>query len=290
MEGRLSSGSALFVGTSLSDPNLLRYLHSQKKPSPRKHVAIFTIPLSDPVAGNTAYADAALRKWREVGVDPIQNDMYGQTAQYLHEVRLARELGVAYMPYSDRLAAWDQAMLGWLHDPTAFEANQDLIQTQLTEAVETVKRLVVESGARFQPAEKLGMQLWSRQVAGRELALVGASAFRWSNPDFMPRVGVWSANPTPPVRAFSSGSRMQFELSGSHRPWRSMLAYPIALEDHPRFRRLPVGVLTLTSTAPMSESVVQKLRVEVPDADEYLGGDGGPGQGLLDPEGALSTP
>lgn len=293
MGRRLDAGSTLFVGTSLSDPNLLRYLHSQASPAPKKHVAIFTIPLSDPISGSSAYEEAALKKWREVGVDPIQNDMYGQTAQFLHEVRLARELGAAYRYYDDRLQEWGGQMLVWLHefsDLDVFRQNQELVQSQLSAAVETVERLVKDRGVRMGASEKLGIQLWSRLVPDREMIMIGASDLRWTVPDFIPHVKINTVDPAPAVQAFSSGSRMLFELDASRRPWRSLLALPIALENHGRYGRLPVGVLTLSSTAVLSESVLGKLRAEVPDADEFLGGGGGPGQELLDPEGTLSGP
>jgi hypothetical protein len=293
MGGRLAHGSTLFIGTSLSDPNLLRYLHSQSSATPKKHVAVFTIPMSDPVSGSTAYEEAALKKWREVGVDPIQNDMYGQTAQFVHEVRLARTLGSAYRSYDERLREWEHEMARWLHefsDLDSFGQNQLLIQETLATAVETVKTLVADKGVRLALNEKLGIQLWSRSVSSRELMRLGASDMRWSLPDFISRAPINSTAPNPAVQAFSSGSRMLFSLDGSQSPWRSLLALPIALEDHPRYGRLPVGVLTLTSTTVLADSVLSKLRIEVPDADEFLGGDGGPGQELLDPEGALSGP
>ena len=113
---------------------------------------------------------------------------------------------------------------------------------------------------------------------------------RWVVPDFIPRVKIDGASPSPAVQAFTSGARMLFELDGRDAPWRSMLALPISLEDHSRYGRLPVGVLTLCSTAALSESVLTRLRVEVPDADELLAGDGGPGRELLDPEGTPGGP
>jgi hypothetical protein len=83
---------------------------------------------------------------------------------------------------------------------------------------------------------------------------------------------------------------MVFDLPADRvEPWRSILALPIALDNHPRFGRLPVGVLTVSSTEALEDSVLLKLRAEVPDADEYLVGVGGPGQVLLDPEEGTSV-
>ncbi len=291
MRTRLAGGSMLFVGTSLGDPNLLRYLYSQKAPSPLKHTAIFTIDPADPIASSTAYADASLKKWREVGVDPLRNDMYGQTAQFLHEVRLARQLGGSYRPYADRLRDWSEGMKGWLHsaDPREFARNQSTIQEQLAAAVSTVTTLVSEHGVRLAPGEQLGIHLWSRIVDTRELVLLGGSAMRWTTPEFMPAVSLRGTSAGhPAVRAFTQGARMIFDLGSHEAPWRTTLALPIALEEHPRFGRLPVGVVALSSTCAGADSVLRKLRAEVPDADEFLAGDGGPGQDLLDPESALS--
>jgi hypothetical protein len=287
MSQRLKDSSFLFVGTSLTDPNLLRYLHSQRRPLPaRKHFAIFTVPADISVVASDAYETAAARKWHEVGVDPLHNDMYGQTAQFLHEIRLARELKDAYVPYSDRLDQWATSMKSWLYDfsEPSFSKSQTLIQSRLQDAVDTLLELLDGNGVRLGRDERLSIEIWSRLVEERSLLMLGSSRLRWAvSTDSMPSTPIVPGNEHPVMDSFMRGSRMVADLPGPERPWRSVLALPITLQDHPQFARLPVGVLTVCSSLPLQDSVLSRLRLEVPDADEVLAGRDGIGTGLLDP-------
>jgi hypothetical protein len=84
----------------------------------------------------------------------------------------------------------------------------------------------------------------------------------------------------------TSGTRILQDLSDQANPWGAVIALPVTLDDHQQYGRLPVGVMVLRSTLPVSESVLGRLAREVPEIDDLLVGPGSASQSLLDP----STP
>lgn len=293
MRDRLDGGPALFVGTSLTDSNLLGYLHSQKKIAPNKHVAIFTNSSRAADAATRVYESATATKWRRVGVSAIQNRMYGQTAQFLHEVRLARAQGTAYVPYNDRLVSWESQMSPWMHnrDPDEFGKHQDTVHGELRSLLEALVSHLDERGIPRSASGFLAIELWSRRPSARSIKILGTTVSRYVEPWATAEMKISALADDPIVLAFTNGARMLSDTTSEASLWGTILAFPVTLDDHPEFARLPVGVLALRSTLPPSESVLSRLTREAPEVDDVLVGPGSTAQNLLDPAGpSLEVP
>jgi hypothetical protein len=284
MRSRLDGSTALFVGTSLSDPNLFRYLHSQADFTTPRHIAIFrrASPSGDPAV--TAFERSTAMKWAQVGVATLQSDFYSQTAQFLHELRLVRNLGDKYVPYSARLRMWAEDMDGWIHDPTPapFRAHQDLIQTALVNLVETLVATCAANSIHLKVAESLEAEIWSRRPSIRSLTLVGSSAALYRSAATMPSVSLLEDMTNPVVSSFQSGVRMLHELPPASSQRRTMMTIPILHDDHPRYGRLTVGVLAVSSNMERTLSILDRLRFAPPAVRAMLEGKDSHALNLLD--------
>jgi hypothetical protein len=263
-QGKLRSTTCLFVGTSLSDPNLLRYLY--RTAGTRQHFALFTRQADSPRGDvSDLVADsrdrAVLRRWREMNVTPVIADYYVQSAQFLHEVARLRELGDEYEPYVDRLDRWEDEIYGSLlqtRNVTRFRRTQDALHEQLTQWLDAVRRYT-----RFrrlgQRRELLGLHLWVRRPRRRGLILGASSDRVWRTPGAIQDLRIRLPTIWVAVETFCRGRPMvqnvDRELASR---WRNVVGIPVFLEAEP-WGNLPVGVLTLASDLPAPWSSLSRL-------------------------------
>jgi hypothetical protein len=155
----LANSMFVFVGSSLADPNLLRYLYGEPPGAKPPRYAIFvrqdTYEPEVPVGVRRAREAAVRSRWGAVGVTVVFVDHYVDVAQALSEMARAKRLGDAYVPLSDRAANWvstvDDRLLGLAADET-FRRAQEQIVTRLREALQAAvaaaERLELASGTR----------------------------------------------------------------------------------------------------------------------------------------------
>lgn len=267
--GRLTSGPCLFVGMSMSDPNLLRYLYRAGKQK-HEHVAVLTRQgdawlsrRSETVSPDVAQAreSGALRRWTDLGVSVLQPEYYSDSAQLLHEV-LAHRLPGGAEAYRDRLARWDADIadsLVFSSDLARFRDQQDWLQEELEGLVETVRGHLAASvdvgDERFQIA------LWVRQPGDR-IVLLAASDRAHRDPNTLEPVDILGASEWVAVRAFRQGSTL-LEDTSAHKTsrWNSVMGIPIEVQT-PVYGRLQVGVVTLAGTEPRDRSALSHAAPE----------------------------
>jgi hypothetical protein len=91
--------TVIFVGTSMIDPNVIRYLHAVPPPSGEEHArfALFvrqgTYADDVPTDVRDARESALARRWEALGVSAVFVDHYTDVAQVLAEVGLRRVRG-----------------------------------------------------------------------------------------------------------------------------------------------------------------------------------------------------
>lgn len=110
MRTALRDSTLIFVGTSLIDPNMLRYLHAVAGEPGGEHFAVFVrqgVYDADAPAGLAEARERSLtRRWQQVGVVPVFVDHYTDVAQVLAEVAQRRRERAAYRPLPERAAEW----------------------------------------------------------------------------------------------------------------------------------------------------------------------------------------
>ena len=250
----------LFVGTSLVDPNLIRYLYGYGGRSAR-HWAVFARQSDEPRGGPVAEAreKAMAARWARCGVRTLFLDHYSDVAQLLHEVRVAHAAaleGGAYTAAAVRAARWIaefEALVAGFGDVAVFTAGQEalsaLLQRQLTNAID----LAVGTGASL-GSERLGISLWIAEAGGERLVDWASSHEVHLDAGLVRRVAIEPESSWAAAQAFCRGTPVQLDLpSGS--PWGSALALPLRVSPkRPGAGPLPVGAIQLNSSARFSDT------------------------------------
>jgi hypothetical protein len=256
MADRLRSSSCLFIGTSLNDPNLLRYLYRQEGTA-RSHVACFARQ-QDAIYYDRATRTAALARekiaslrWEEAGTSALRMDHFWEIAQLVWEVSLARQQGVDYEPYPLRAQQWQSAIArSVLTKGKLFAEIQDSMQGFLDDIAAWVKDRLEDANLTSR-RERLGCSLWVYRPSSGSLTNWFSSDRAWRNPGTLSPVKAdWRTNLTA-TRAFCEGRIVWDDTSSQAATrWNYVVGVPLYLEDRDR-GRLPVGAMTLHLPRPL---------------------------------------
>lgn len=278
VRGALRDSTVVFVGTSLLDPNLIRYLHGAIPRTRRRAFALFVrqgtyaadVPRAIPPAREAALA----ARWGALGVTTVFASHYVDVAQVLYEIADKATLKAQYLPLPGRVAEWigrvERDILG-VTDDDAFlrgqHAFRDLLRHSLDAAVEAVREL---TGERVD--ETLACTLWLVDAAGEHLT-------SWVTTD---RLHVERATIEPvrihehsrwvAVRAFCRGTPLAEPRNIYASRWRFIRGTPLVLATR-RHGRLPVGCLTTASMLGHERSLLSTMDRDVQTAfNEAVGG------------------
>lgn len=292
---RLSESTVVFVGTSLSDPDILSVLFRYAS-SKRRAVALLAdkrlgsgspdVP-APPDPYQAAYEKLALARWETAGLDVLRADYLAQPRQFLWEVAMHKQDPTA-LRYGERLDAWyreiaDGVPLALFSADTFGEAQDDLCDLA-GGWLEDVRDLVREAGHPSVVDESLAIHLWSRStlplVIGESkpknlcaMAMVVCSDRAWRWPQAVDTRRIMQPTRRAAIEAFCDRRVLECHHDGSYQ-WNYVLAVPVVLTG-PGHARLPVGSITLESTTAAEDTTLKQLTIkERQDVVEYLRGVG----------------
>lgn len=274
---RLEESACLFLGTSLSDPNLVRYVY-RSDPSESNTVVFarqgdsrsFTLAR----ATRAAREEAARRRWNEGGVRTLYADYFSEVAQFVYEVALARasySLGMTYRSFRTRIDAWwAETKDGLLDDSDVdtFRSLQDALQLQLAQWLDGVRTLLNEHGCTPSTTERLGLHLWILDPKSNALILWASSDRSWRDPLTMTPVKIERPTPWIAIESYCRGTPVvQSTEDDASSRWNHVLSVPLRLDSEPEaaaigadsWGLLPVGAITLASTEHEATSVIGRL-------------------------------
>lgn len=274
---RLASSCCLFVGTSMTDPNILRLLHKVKPSQQMQHVALFArmvVRSEDPATAESQRVREALAsaRWKRVGVRPVMTDYIMQLPEFLYEAHGLRSDARGHVAYPKRLKRWEEtASERWhrLDRRSTFVAAQAELHAALTEALAEFEREIANAVVD-RAEETFSLRLFSRIPSEHQLLALASSEMEWRDPDAVDREKIERPARHVAVEAFCQGATVVAALDQTSGPrWRTVRAVPIILSDGP-FGRLPVGVMTIASTATKPNSILPGLSVAAPVAEQML--------------------
>jgi hypothetical protein len=268
MRVALRDSTLIFVGTSLIDPNMLRYLHAVAREPGGEHFAIF---VRQGVYGPNAPAGLAearerglTRRWEQVGVVPVFVDHYTDVAQVLAEIAQRRGDPGSYRPLPERAAEWVDTIVGQLiapEDREEFVRSQRVVSQVLREsldaAVEAARGLTGEAWD-----ETLALSLWLCDRDGREMTSWFTTDRLHLDPRTIEPLTVDEHSTWVAIRAYCQGT----PLAEAHTPdgsrWRFVRGTPLTLHSE-HHGRLPIGCLTAASLSPREQTQLHGMPRQV---------------------------
>lgn len=255
---RLENSLCLFVGTSLTDPNLIRYLYSYKQSSARRHAAVFVRQADLEGAVDEVRAvreEAVAKRWSRCGVQAIFVDHFGDGAQLLYEIGLKRRERDGYERIGTRAAEairriGERALLIGRTDQE-FADRQIALSTWLRETLRLTLRSAL--GGNPPPDEKLALALWLLSEDGKTLTGWAHSDRAHQDPATIEAVPIKPSSTWVSVRTVCQGVRVELDRASEVSRWRFVRGLPLFVEEP---SRLPIGCLTISSTKPSTDSVL----------------------------------
>jgi len=258
---RLENSLCLFVGTSLTDPNLIRYLYGYKQSPARRHAAVFVRQADLEGAADEVRAvreEAVAKRWARCGVEAIFADHFGDGAQLLYEVGLKRRERDGYERVGTRAAVairriGERALLVDREDHE-FAERQIALSRWLRETLRLTLRSAL--GNDPPPDEKLALALWLLSEDGKTLTGWAHSDRAHQDPATIEAVPIMPSSTWVAVRTVCQGVRVELDRASEVSRWRFVRGLPLFVEKP---SRLPIGCLTLSSTKPSAESTLATM-------------------------------
>jgi hypothetical protein len=282
---RFEDSSVVFIGASLTDQHLLRYIFRYAKEKPRP-VALLVEDLEgagptdqrhSPDAVDGLIGSLKQGRWDYVHLTALQADFRSQPAQFLHEV-VHHKRSESAVRYGIRLDSWFRAASKerfGLATTESFDISQFLLHEIVEGWLESVIDRLEDAGYELDE-ETLAVHLWCRspeplrtpsendRVELTSLAMMGCSDRTWNDPRAMDIRLITQPSSRAAIDAFCWGMP-QVQLPDGYPKWHWVLATPVVLEEHEEFGRLPVGAVTLVSDRDMRESVLGRIRADDPE-------------------------
>lgn len=276
--------TCIFVGTSLTDLNLLRYLH--RSDTTKAHYAIFVRQQNAGLYDKSERDVIDLRevtseaRWRNAGIHPIHADFYSQSAQLLHEVLLrhkSAKAGRRYRSLPKRLIEWrDRLDLDVLSTASpSFKRNQEELQEFMNKLLDALRTDLMNAGHRPKRSERLGINLWVYDPRTESLTNWASADRIWLDPKTKEPLPIDWKSDFVSVQAFCAGSLVSrsTERYVATR-WNHVIGTPLHVYSEGE-GRLPVGAVTIASTLVPPESVLQRgmqtlRRASLPKVEEVL--------------------
>jgi len=162
---RLRDSTCVFVGMSLADPNLIRYLYGYEPGDPPRHAAIFVRQGEPevPESVRSALEEAAAGRWARCGVEAIFVDHFADAAQLLYEIGHRKVVGAdAYRPVGERagevIACIERGLA--IDDQEKFAKRQVALSSGLRMLLQEIVPLTLSLSKLRQGDEVLELALW----------------------------------------------------------------------------------------------------------------------------------
>jgi hypothetical protein len=258
---RLQESTCLFVGMSLTDPNLIRYLYGYRQSELRRHAAIFVRqgePSLDPDV-RSVREQAAAARWGRCGVEAVFVDHFADAAQLLYEVGYRRKVGDVYESVGDRAQALIESLERWLlladRDQDAF-ANRQVV---LSEWLRTLLYSLVREGlggSDVPDDEKLALALWLVSQDGTEVTGWAHSDRAHQDPKTIAPIPLDQTSQWVAIQTVCRGARVESDRDIYASRWKFVRGLPLIMEEP---SRVPVGCLTISSTKSGDDSVLTQM-------------------------------
>jgi hypothetical protein len=262
MASALVNSTCVFIGLSLRDPNIIRWLH--RYPGPHPHTALFVRQGSPhlTLAVRRELELVTKRRWAAHGVEVVWTNFFGELAQLVHELAI-RRAGTTHPDFRTRARARLGAAKQTLRPrgARAFRAAQLGLSDLLDEMITTVREAAESDGVDL-GAERLGLSLWAVDHEQGTLWHWGSADRYLKRRQEMRSVELAYDSQWVAVQAVSRGAPVTLDPDLYSSRWGLIRGIPV-IYDRGRDGQSIVGCLTLTSTTPAAESALTRASAGV---------------------------
>jgi hypothetical protein len=253
----LAESACIFIGTELTEPDVLSKLVTAPYPEGLPRYAIVLPPELELESEDerAKVLNLAAQRFLHLGVVPIMIDFPHQVPQFLIEVALRLQQGEEYRNYATRLQSWWEAwakQFGFATGGGAGGKRDRALQEDWMNELEKIRDVIAREHLAI-PAgenghgEQIEVEVWIRHPDERSLILWSTSDGLWLNPHTADRCYIHKGDDIPVQRAFREGTPVYGDVDPPRGGWRYQLSIPLVLRRHP-WHHLPVGVVNVLSS------------------------------------------
>lgn len=260
----LGTSTCVFVGASMTDSNVLRYLHGTPGDT-AKHYAFFVRGADEapkPSAARLAWEAALRERWARLGVQALFPDHYADVAQFMREVWLRRAYGASYQGFAARQDTWLERSRDGVRtgDAGKYQTVQEELSSALGESLVRFTSAVASVVGDTIQAETLQLGLFTIYEpdtgSDQERAQVLVTSDRiMLDPRVVEPLLLSSASRWTGVVAMTRGTRHAQRKNIYASRWRYVHAVPVIDSDV----GMLVGALALSTTAAPEDTVLRNL-------------------------------
>jgi hypothetical protein len=255
IERALAETACIFVGTELTEPDVLSKLVNAPYPKGLPRYAVILPPDLDLDSREerAKVLNLAARRFLHLGVVPIVIDFPHQVPQFLIEVALRLQQGDEYRSYATRLQEWWNAWakkFGFASGRRGAEGRRDReLQEEWMKELEKIRHTVARKHLEIAAGEdeQIELEVWIRHPEERSLILWSTSDGLWLNSYTADRCYIHKGDDVPVQRSFREGTPVFGKVDPPRGRWRYQLSIPLVLRRHP-WHHLPVGVVNILSS------------------------------------------
>ncbi|MGO1183467.1 MAG: SIR2 family protein [Micrococcaceae bacterium] len=294
-----ATSAFLSVGASLNDAPLIEALFQSERRRGRDGESSVKVAVLTPGPGGREEQEAHLTfsalRGEHLGMEILTAESYSQIAQFVEELRVCKVLQerqllnrfVSTASYPFALQSWWEK---W--SASSWSTDHDEHHREVRNYLDYLSSELAAQGTNASKDEVLRLEVWIRRdpsVArdSRHLTQYANSTGPLYEIPALRRERIESPSNVASVRAFTSGKPLLQGLSELDYPdqasrWKSFLSVPISwdmdleYEDFRVLRTVPVGVVTLASTLPLTSDENQEIAcfaqpaLSVQDYQRYL--------------------
>lgn len=262
VRSQLSRTPCLFLGTSLTDVNIVRYLYEQN--GPNRHTVVFVRQAEIygvPDSVREVREMVAKRRWASDDVEVIFLDHYCDVAQLVHEIAKRRSSPKRYVPLPQRKREYMEALethalrpIG--SDTQVFRSRQDHLNGTLSEVLKEVIDAMKIDHVDLSKEDGLALALWLIDPAGDKLTAWATSDRIHTTLHGVQTAPLATQTRWTSVAAYTTGQCQFYEPPSANSRWSFIAGVPLWTQPDSPFGRIPIGALTVSTQTPLEHTAL----------------------------------
>jgi hypothetical protein len=267
--------SCLFLGSSFSDPNIIRYIdkaaerrrmqNPQSKRVGRDHVAVFTHHDEDPEPIRSVREEVTRSRLESRGTKVVYLDHYADVPVFVRELR-GRLQGSSHVRRQDHARDVLENLLRsviCVRDAERYNKAQPDLNSRAAEILmEAATELQGKFAGLHLNREPIAMAIWLLDGEGRHITPWITTDRIHLGPDLLQKVCVQPQSRWLAVKSVCAGRLLKEERNDSRSRWRYLLAFPLEIgagDPDDGMDTVTIGAVSLTSMLPAGKTALSRL-------------------------------